>query len=257
MHTTFMDWKTITDDREKYKAYLASREWAVLKRAVHQRSGGICERCKVNPLDHVHHLTYARKYNERIEDLQAQCKPCHDFTHGHSDFDPAIRPPMFMGKQVGSVYLAGTCEPKEFSQRKNWRFELTEGFFVGHKAKVSTREQVVRLSSGKTIAYSGPHIQYDHGCYITEDHGIGYRSRQEVYDSSINGIEKSDLVFAWIDREDCYGTICEIGYAVAAGTTVAIAGPEHFEQLWFTYGMARATTFKHKSPRAAFEELVK
>lgn len=83
------DWRTIENDREKYAAYLCSREWSVLKEAVRKRSRGLCERCRVIPQDATHHLTYERKYNERLEDLQAICTPCHDFTHGKSSIDPA------------------------------------------------------------------------------------------------------------------------------------------------------------------------
>jgi hypothetical protein len=82
------DWRQIKDDREKYKAYLCSREWALLRNAVRARCGGKCERCGVNDMECVHHLTYARKYDERIEDLAGWCNACHDFTHGKSDADP-------------------------------------------------------------------------------------------------------------------------------------------------------------------------
>ena len=84
-----MTWMSIADDREKYKAYLCSREWALLRNAVRARCGGKCERCKVNEMECVHHLTYARKYNERIEDLAGWCNACHEFTHAKSDKDPA------------------------------------------------------------------------------------------------------------------------------------------------------------------------
>lgn len=82
------DWRSIKDDREKYAAYLCSREWSVLKAAVHERARGRCERCEINQIDAVHHLTYARKYREDLDDLQAICNPCHEFVHGKSDFDP-------------------------------------------------------------------------------------------------------------------------------------------------------------------------
>jgi len=85
---TKSDWRSITDDKEKYAAYLCSREWNVLREAVHKRAGGKCERCKVLPIAAVHHLTYERKYREDMEDLQAICTPCHEFTHGKSDLDP-------------------------------------------------------------------------------------------------------------------------------------------------------------------------
>ena len=88
------DWRNIADDREKYNAYLCSREWSVKKEAVKERCGGICERCGALPVGHVHHLTYSRKYNEELEDLQGRCKPCHEFEHGKSDFDPSRWSPL-------------------------------------------------------------------------------------------------------------------------------------------------------------------
>lgn len=83
-----MDWKRMPDGKEKYAAYLCSREWAVKRRAVEARCGRVCERCRLNDMDCVHHLTYARKYNERISDLAGWCDQCHAFVHGKSDFDP-------------------------------------------------------------------------------------------------------------------------------------------------------------------------
>lgn len=99
------DWKDIPgDSKEKYSLYLCSREWSEKKEAVHARSGGICERCLIHAIDHVHHLTYARRYAELFEDLQGICKPCHDFTHGKSQVDPkpaaALDMPMIRGPGV-------------------------------------------------------------------------------------------------------------------------------------------------------------
>jgi predicted ATP-dependent serine protease len=82
------DWRDIKDEREKYQYYLCSREWAVLKEAVHKRAQGVCERCGQHAVDHVHHLTYARKYAEELEDLAGWCKHCHEFTHGKALWDP-------------------------------------------------------------------------------------------------------------------------------------------------------------------------
>lgn len=50
---------------EKRQAYYCSREWGLLKRAVHERSGGICERCGVNDAAAVHHKTYIRLFHEQ------------------------------------------------------------------------------------------------------------------------------------------------------------------------------------------------
>lgn len=83
-----MEWRTMTDEKEKYAAYLCSREWAEKREAVRSRASNRCERCEVLPMAACHHLTYKRKYKERLEDLQAICNPCHEFTHGKNDIDP-------------------------------------------------------------------------------------------------------------------------------------------------------------------------
>lgn len=82
------DWRSIEDDREKYQAYLCSKEWAKLKTAVYERAGGMCERCDQFQINAVHHLTYARKYAENLEDLAGWCKHCHNITHDKHWFDP-------------------------------------------------------------------------------------------------------------------------------------------------------------------------
>jgi len=66
-------------NREERFRYYASREWALLKEHVRERSGGICERCKVNSHQATHHLTYARFGYERLDDLLGVCDPCHEF----------------------------------------------------------------------------------------------------------------------------------------------------------------------------------
>lgn len=84
-----MNWKSMPEGKEKYAAYLCSREWAVKRRAVAARCGEMCERCGLNDMECVHHLTYARKYREHLDDLAGWCNQCHDFVHGKSDFCPA------------------------------------------------------------------------------------------------------------------------------------------------------------------------
>lgn len=71
-----------------YHEYLASREWALLKNAVKERSGGICERCGIAPHQQTHHLTYERLGKEILDDLQGVCRGCHEFLSARSDFDP-------------------------------------------------------------------------------------------------------------------------------------------------------------------------
>lgn len=72
-----------------YGAYLASRDWALLKRIVRERSGGICENCHNRPYEETHHITYERMGKERPEDLMAVCRLCHEYFSGLRDVDPA------------------------------------------------------------------------------------------------------------------------------------------------------------------------
>lgn len=87
-HVVWDAWRDMPDGPEKYQAYLCSPEWGKLREIVTDRSGGKCDRCKVNDAASVHHLTYQRKYQELPEDLIHYCQGCHDYTHGKSELDP-------------------------------------------------------------------------------------------------------------------------------------------------------------------------
>ncbi len=122
MTTALLDWRSISDDKEKYAAYLCSVEWGRLRRAVTDRANGVCERCIASPMQSVHHLTYIRKYAEWLEDLQAVCGGCHEFIHGHSQIDPA------------------RC------QRSRWRRELNDIQFGTNRTRI--RELIRLLTTG-------------------------------------------------------------------------------------------------------------
>lgn len=83
-----MSWEKMDDGLEKYHCYLCSREWKVRVMKVRKRSKGICERCKKNKATQTHHLTYIRKYKEKLSDLQDLCEGCHKYVSGKSDIDP-------------------------------------------------------------------------------------------------------------------------------------------------------------------------
>jgi 5-methylcytosine-specific restriction endonuclease McrA len=66
----------------EYKQYLQSPQWQAKRRKILHRAGYRCELCrKAKPLQ-VHHLTYERKFRERLGDLQAVCDRCHRRIHG-------------------------------------------------------------------------------------------------------------------------------------------------------------------------------
>ena len=88
------DWKSLPEGREKYQAYLCSRQWAEKRNAVLARANGLCERCGgfLGKYPNVHHQTYARQYAEALDDLIGICLSCHEFIHGKTDVDPkAVR----------------------------------------------------------------------------------------------------------------------------------------------------------------------
>lgn len=74
--------------RVDYHRYMASREWALKKRAVRERAYGDCERCH-RPMKQVHHLSYEHLGDEPLEDLLGVCRECHEFLSGLIDWDPA------------------------------------------------------------------------------------------------------------------------------------------------------------------------
>lgn len=76
-----IDWKDLKIGQEKYHAYLASREWATKRLAVIERACGDCEKCGIRKIRSVHHQTYIRLYNEKLEDLLGLCDECHSKIH--------------------------------------------------------------------------------------------------------------------------------------------------------------------------------
>lgn len=272
-----MSWQAIASDKEKYQAYLCSREWCARREAVRKRSDGKCERCRVNEMDHVHHLTYARKYDEPLDDLQALCKQCHEFTHGKSNHDPRVYAPVFInkGKPIRSVYLAGKITGE------GWRGEIVDGWSIQRGSPFTwdavvdsageewvVAEAAIDAARGAKLDYVGPwwsdlgelcgHVSAS-GC--TEPHAYGYEwrdfhGRKEPVDAKKReqsarlvtknvqaAVCKCDLLFAWINSDDCFGTIFEIGMAVSMKKTVVIATPPSFEcgQMWLPRRFAAIT----------------
>lgn len=66
-------------------------------------------------------------------------------------------------------------------------------------------------------------------------------------------IDSADVVFAWIESHDCYGTLAEIGYAKAKGKQVVVGVNEDLAggELWFAQSMADIC-IKAKDAKHAF-----
>lgn len=71
--------------RERYDAYMVSAEWRERRHAVLKRDNQECRQCGERHGLTVHHLTYARVFRERLEDLITLCRNCHEQRHRKTD----------------------------------------------------------------------------------------------------------------------------------------------------------------------------
>ena len=127
-----------------------------------------------------------------------------------------------------NVYLAGKI------RKHCWRHQLIS----------SLRESVWRDGplQQKNFFYIGPFfIGCDHGCFHNNNsHGnVAIRGANlcpgrdsnaefdaphlETATRCLEAIIKADLVFCYIDAADCYGTLVEIGYALAHDVPLVVA----------------------------------
>lgn len=70
--------------QHKYRSeYLQGEHWKQVRLEKLRSVGFSCENCRIPqfPLD-VHHKTYVRKGNERLDDLAVLCRSCHEKAHG-------------------------------------------------------------------------------------------------------------------------------------------------------------------------------
>ena len=174
------------------------------------------------------------------------------------------------------IYLAGKIS------KNCWRHSLVKGlrdqFEGGCGESMSMIEEwwpVLQNAIGDGLHYCGPYfISCDHGCFHSEEasHGAvasyesmshdenSYSDEQysRAYSRCLGAIEVSDVVFCWIESDDCFGTIAEIGYAKAMGKFICISFAESFdaEDMWFVRSMADCT-FSSRHAESAFEQFKK
>lgn len=169
--------------------------------------------------------------------------------------------PQIGGRTIRSVYLAGKITGS------HWRDKILDGWsqenhgvvgeFCGDLSRWRTIESAVTVDGHASIGYSGPYWSPMgdsgghgsigggsggiHDCGVgsvcPDTHGTLIRSDPEdVYGNIMNSLRRSDLVFAWIDSLDCYGTIYEVAASIAMGKVVVVAMPTRFNEreLWIT-----------------------
>ena len=65
-----------------YSSYIRSNDWRKKRKYAIHVAEHQCEKCgKINVPLQVHHKHYKTLYNERLEDVEVLCKPCHQSAH--------------------------------------------------------------------------------------------------------------------------------------------------------------------------------
>lgn len=144
-----------------------------------------------------------------------------------------------------SIYLAGKIE------KNGWREEIV-GYrcgemYGGDYTKKELAEHDIRYKNG--IFITGPwFLACDHGCYHGDNtHGLGINkpgdpeafgdnySEKEVYNICLKQIKRSDIIFAYINDETCYGSIYEIAWAKAHNKKIVIIfnNEKLMSDMWF------------------------
>lgn len=105
--------------------------------------------------------------------------------------------------------------------------------------------EIMEFSIFNEHHYVGPFfVGCDHGCFhgsnthgqasVHEHETPGDRTQLEIRNRALSGIKRCDLFFAYIESEDCYGTLFEIGYAKALGKKIVILTNGVMKDLWFS-----------------------
>ena len=191
--------------------------------------------------------------------------------------------PVLFGNEINSFYLAGKITGDA------WRSQIIEGY--EHENKTTAHlpanpgdfweawHGAVSVLDGHQLTYTGPwwvapdfycgHAQAtkhslgqhatphldNYGCHADLSGGL---DRSVVCHNIRTAIKRADLVFAWINSPDCYGTLFEIGYAVALGKAVVIAFDHTTDDVsqehWVSHHMA-GITYPSASPGEAWASL--
>lgn len=129
------------------------------------------------------------------------------------------------------IYIAGKIEKSCF------RHDVVDGL------RESLDEETIET---ERFVFTGPFFfGCDHGCcHGPSTHGRGSRGctvttgRRDTYHRCLKGIQRADLVIAYITSNTCYGTLFELGVAQRAGKIIIVMYSPEMElqrdDLWFS-----------------------
>ena len=157
----------------------------------------------------------------------------------------------FEDSYVINVYLAGKIEPNGWRQKL---IDIRNNFSAEKKDKIRNG---VTIKYNDHINITGPFfLSCDHSCYHGDNsHGVGldshsdcygltdYFSEDEVKNICLQQIKKSDVIFAYINDDTCYGTLYEIGYAAALNKPILLLfdSNKRCNNMWFIANGAKIT----------------
>jgi hypothetical protein len=135
------------------------------------------------------------------------------------------------------IYLAGKI------YRNDWRHSIVDG--LGEVSPYPGEWPILKEAIFATHDYVGPYFlslghgqshnkrEYGHATEVVPE---GHGSTYEIVEACIDAIKQCDTLFAYIQSRECFGTFCEIGYAVAAGKRTAVCyAPliDDHHDMWF------------------------
>lgn len=222
-----------------YQEYLKSPQWQQKRSERLKIDGYKCQRCGFTRALEVHHINYERLYHEDVSrDLVTLCKKCHKEVEAQKRKNDPIR------TEHHIAYLAGKIS------KNDWRNKF---YYCRHVLEPEEIANGLTISANDNLTISGPFfISCDHGCYHGDGkHGVGavnslhtdewagcmgsFFTRDEVLGICKKQIDRAEIVFAYINQRDCYGTLAEVGYAHAKGKDVVIVFSDDKlkEEMWF------------------------
>jgi hypothetical protein len=198
--------------------------------------------------------------------------------------DSVLRPyPTVSGHLIRSVYLAGRFTPDLWRDQIVPKWSLGRGGFGSCGCPVDedvwySVERCVPVSpcavapGGSSLDYTGPFfvdLDGGHGpsgcgphasaydrCEWDIGHGVVGTvfpiNARAVASHCRDAIDRADPIFAWMDSRECFGTLAEVGYAVASGKAVVVAMRSFDRQLWFAGALAHLL-IEARSPRDAWQ----
>ena len=182
-----------------------------------------------------------------------------------------------MENKVIKVYLAGKIKSNGWRQQL---IDIRDNFSGEEKYKI---RKGITVRYDNHIIITGPFfLSCDHSCYHGENsHGVGLNkyypdgerydcyglrdqfTEDEVKDICLRQIKKSDVIFAYINDDTCYGTLYELGYAKSLGKKIIILfeSGKLMKDMWFIYQKADIVELVDKSERdysikRYFDELI-